>query len=169
MTKASPDSRPYPKGTKKNKKKIVRHYDPTRMRERIIALWADPIWAAKQRERLKKGNPGAGRPPGLPDGMRHHEFLKLKALADIKTQKVMAYMSRDTDFDPDNKIADAAIKVCVEILNLPGANTIRMAAAKTLLEYTQKKPQTASAITLKTAETFLDEIVANDTSANDNS
>jgi hypothetical protein len=161
LTEANPDSRFYPKGVTRSKKKIRRHKDPTNFGDRIRALWADPVYAAKKREQLKT-MPRPGRPPGQPDGMRLTRFRKVKAKAAIKTQKVLAYMAKDTEFDPDNKIAHEAIKTCVEILNLPGAATVRMQAAKVLLEYTQRKPQTANEVTLKTAETWLDEIVADE-------
>jgi predicted alpha/beta-hydrolase family hydrolase len=166
LTAPNPLSRPYAKGVKRNKKKAV--YMPARpsMSARFKELWADPVWRAKQMLLLEGKR---GRTPGLPDGMRKPEFLKLKALAEIKTKKVLAAMAKTDEFEPDNKVANAAIEACVEVLNMPGSIVTRMQAAKTLLEYTQRKPQTASQVTLKTAEDFLDQIVADDTSADSNS
>ena len=170
MTEASPESLPQTKGPKRryNKKKIVRHHRDKSKPHPLKDLWADPVWRAWMIERIKACTT-KGRVAGQPDGMKLPEFKRLKALAIIKTKKVMAAMAKTDDFEPDNKIANAAIEACVDILNMPGALAARMSAAKTLLEFTQRKPQTASAITLKTAETFLDEIVANDSSTDSNS
>ena len=74
----------------------------------------------------------------------------------------MAYMSEHDKFIADNDKAHKALETVVAILEIPGASMLKLQAAKTLLEYTQKKPVTASAVTLATAESFLDSIV-NDT------
>lgn len=118
--------------------------------------WKDPEFAAKQRERLSKPIEGRGRVAGQPDGMRLKQFLKLKEAALVKKEKVLKAMAKK--FEADNDIAQKALDTAVEILLLPGANQIRLQAAKTLLEYTQRKPVVANEVNLKTAEAFLDEL-----------
>ena len=107
----------------------------------------------------------SGRIRGQPDGMPLKEFRELEASAKIKTKKVMEILSKHKEFEPDNKVANAAIEVAVEILNLPGNTSTRLAAAKTLLEYTQRKPVVANETTLKNAEAFLDDLIKDEDDA----
>lgn len=99
-----------------------------------------------------------GREPGQPDGMKKKEYLILKAAGLERTDKVMAYMAEKDKFIADNEYAHKSLRTAVAILELPGSHVLKLQAAKVLLEYTQRKPVAASAVTLTTAESFLDEI-----------
>jgi hypothetical protein len=70
----------------------------------------------------------------------------------------MKRMAERKIFEPDNDVAEKAIETCVKILSIPGEERTRLQAAKTLLEFTQKKPVAANEVTLKRAEEFLDAI-----------
>ena len=149
---------PKPKQTRNKKKIRKKRYKGNPENNSLKKAWQDPEYRAKHLARLKAGLPGAGRPPGVPDGMSQKTYLKLKAAADIKTQKVMKAMTKI--FEADNDVAKKAIETAVNILNLPGAHQLRLQAAKTLLDFTQRKPVTASELNLKTAENFLDELAS---------
>lgn len=99
-----------------------------------------------------------GRFPGQPDGMRKKEFIRLRDIGLEKTKKVMAYMAHNDKFIADNDKAFKALETAVEILEIPGQYVLKLQAAKVILEYTQKKPVAATAMTLTTAEAFLDDI-----------
>lgn len=99
-----------------------------------------------------------GRPPGNPDGMSKSTYIKARKVALKRKEKVLAAMAREDKFIPDNEMAAKALDAAVEILLLPGANSMRMSAAKVLLEFTQRKPATNSQVTLNAAEDFLDSI-----------
>lgn len=58
-------------------------------------------------------------------------------------------------FVPDNDVAEEAIHEVIAILRNPASAKDKLTAAKTLLEYTQKKPVTNSELTLNKAEDFL--------------
>ena len=62
-------------------------------------------------------------------------------------------------FQADNDIAEESVKTLVEVLRLPGAEKDRISAAKTLLEYTQRKPAAYSEVTLNKAESFLEAVL----------
>lgn len=62
-------------------------------------------------------------------------------------------------FQADNDVAEESVKTLVEILRLPGAEKDRISAAKTLLEYTQRKPAAYSEVTLNKAESFLEAVL----------
>lgn len=62
-------------------------------------------------------------------------------------------------FVADNDIAEEAIKETIAILRNPASAKDKLAAAKTLLEYTQKKPATNAELTLNKAEDFLEAVL----------
>lgn len=135
---------------KKQVKKVVNYTPEGRA---AMVAWGKKLGAMKEGRK-------SGRIMGQPDGVPLKEFRELEAAAKIKTQKVMIGMSKLKEFEPDNKIANAAIEAAVEILNLPGNTTTRLASAKLLLEYVQRKPTASNEVIMKTAESFLDELVA---------
>lgn len=61
-------------------------------------------------------------------------------------------------FEADNDKAKDAIEAAVQIMNQKGEDRTRLQAAKTILEFTQRKPVAASEVTLNKAEAFLDAI-----------
>lgn len=67
-------------------------------------------------------------------------------------------------FSADNDVANEAIHEVLVILRNPASAKDKLTAAKTLLEYTQRKPVAASELTLNKAEDFL-EAVLNDVKA----
>ena len=124
--------------------------------------WADPVWRAATYERSRKGVPNSGRLKGQPDGMRKKEFLAYMAQVKIKKEIILRNMAKDTKFIPDNDVANTAIEALVETVLQPAHQTARIQAAKALLEYTQKKPQAATEVTLRKAEDFLDMLAQED-------
>lgn len=118
--------------------------------------WADPVWREQTYRRSKLGIPNSGRLKGQPDGMRKPEFLAYMAQVKIKKEIILRNMAKDTKFIPDNDISNQAIEALVETVLQPAHQTARIQAAKALLEYTQRKPQSATEVTLRTAEQFLD-------------
>lgn len=118
--------------------------------------WADPKWQAATFERSRKGVPNSGRLKGQPDGMRKKEFLAYMEKVKIKKEIILRNMAKDTKFIPDNDISHQAIEALVETVLQPANQVARIQAAKALLEYTQRKPQTSSEMTLRKAEDFLD-------------
>lgn len=76
-------------------------------------------------------------------------------------------MSDKKMFAADNNVAEEALTQVISILREPGHPRDKLAAAKTLLEYTQRKPSTSSELTLNKAEDFLDSILEDMSSSKD--
>jgi len=63
-------------------------------------------------------------------------------------------------FEPDNELAEESFKTLLEVLRQPGQTRDKITAASKVLEFVQKKPQTASEVTLNKAESFLEAVLA---------
>lgn len=161
--------RPYPTGTTRTKKSRVKKLDLFGVKSAAQKKrFEDPEYKAKMMAIFCAKKPNAGRTLGLPDGFSKKQYAPIKAAGLLKAKKVMEHMAQNDKFIADNEVAHKAIATAVEILCLEGAHQLRLQAAKVLLDFTQRKPVTVSETTLKTAEAFLDDIVANDTSTTSN-
>lgn len=89
----------------------------------------------------------------------------MRAKAKDESQRIWNYMVEKKIFEADNNVAEEALNTLVEILRLPGAEKDRISAAKSLLEFTQKKPAAFNNVTLNKAETFLEAILEESMSA----
>ena len=65
---------------------------------------------------------------------------------------------------PENDMAKVALQSAFEMIALPLPPKDRLAAVRTVLEYTKQKPATQSNVTVKSAEDFLDELAEFDDS-----
>jgi hypothetical protein len=107
---------------------------------------------------MRAGKNNSGRKPGVPDGISYKNWPYHRRKAKKRTEKIIKRMAELKIFEPDNNIAKQAIEETVKILSSPGEERTRLQAAKVLLEYTQRKPVTASEVTLNKAEALLDAI-----------
>ena len=125
-----------------------------------ITTWNnhDPLWANRAAAGHKKGV--STRPPGWQAGMKMKTYLRYVADGKREARKILRYMTDKKMFVPDNDVSEEAFKVVLEVLRAPAHARDKLAAAKTLLEYTQRKPVAASEMTLNSAESFLDAILA---------
>lgn len=100
-----------------------------------------------------------GRRKGHPDGIRLKDWLIIKEKASKKAERAVTIMAEKDIWVPDNDVAAKAMKAAIEVLEVPGEHRNRLAAAKTILDFTQTKPVVKSETTLKTAEEFLASII----------
>jgi hypothetical protein len=63
---------------------------------------------------------------------------------------------------PDDQMAKAALQAAFEMVTAPLTPKDRLAAARTILEYTKHKPAATTNLNIKSAEDFLDELAADD-------
>jgi hypothetical protein len=146
---------------KRQKKKPSKFLRPDISGENSVMakIKADPVkyadYLAKKKAGIRKK---PGRRAGVPDGFSEKQWPYQKRKARKRTQLIMKRMAERKIFEPDNDVAEKAIETCVKILSIPGEERTRLQAAKTLLEFTQKKPVAANEVTLKRAEEFLDAI-----------
>ena len=125
---------------------------------------SSPEMLAKRMEGLRKwreANPGKrGRPHGLQDGVGLKKYLKRLEVAKVKAERAIKVMADENLWKADNDVASKAMQTAIEImLSQEGTTQNRLAAAKTILDFTQTKPVVKNETTLKTAEEFLAALV----------
>jgi hypothetical protein len=132
---------------------------------KLKELWADPVWAAAQREKLriaheKRRGTDTFR-TNVPDGMRKAEADALWAKANRSAKRTIKAMAKNGAFDDeDDPRAIEALEF--NITTMRGKHDIRarLAAAAKVLEYTKSKPVVKSAVTLSKAEDWLAQVAA---------
>lgn len=125
---------------------------------------SSPERTAKRLAALKEwqaANPGRiGRPHGLQDGVRYKDYLKRLEVAKVQSERAIKVMADDNIWKADNDVASKAMQTAIEImLSQEGTTQNRLAAAKTILDFTQTKPVVKNETTLKTAEEFLSSLM----------
>lgn len=113
------------------------------------ALWI--LWTDK---RFASHN---GRANGHLDGYTHKQWKRIATRAKEEAKIIVEYMM-SKDLIPKDAYAKEAIEAVVEIMRLPAHPRDKLAAAKTLLEYTMAKPASTANVNVKTAEDFLAEV-----------
>lgn len=96
---------------------------------------------------------------GVPDGWAGlGKIVKpLRELAKTEARIIVDYLRKeDMLVQPDNELATEALLVAVELHRLPESpGALKLAAARTVLEYTRAKPAQKVEQTVRTAESFL--------------
>jgi hypothetical protein len=125
--------------------------------------WQDP----EKRERMLKGireanakRKAEGRYSrfGIPDGMRKWE-------SDIEWNFARMYAKEVTKIMVDNGTiedpkVEEAFKAAVEVLHSPMTQTIKLQAARLILDFCKAKPVQKSEVTVATAEDWLKQVTA---------
>lgn len=143
------------------RKKIVRK--DTNSPDYVRAKMGSPEMTAKRLEGLRKwreaGN-RVGRAPGQQDGVRKKDFLARLEVAKVKAERAIVIMAENKIWEADNDVARKAMQTAIEIMeSQTGETKNRLAAAKTILDFTQTKPVVKNETTLKTAEEFLSSLM----------
>lgn len=148
--------------------------------KRLKEYWATPWRRAYMIEKVKAAralqqadrdaNPDKYSRSGIPDGYTRATVAPLWAEARRKADRFMQKMADDgivthPEFvvpDSDEAKGIAALhEACVLALG-PGEKQAKLAAIRTVLEYTKSKPESRSKVTVSTSEQFLAEIAALD-------
>lgn len=119
-------------------------------------LWK--IWT--DRRFLAPNGKKPGRPAGSVDGYSRSEMNKFKAKAKAEAKLMVNYMEKVKGFDvPEEEFAREAIVAAVETMRMDVINVKdKLAAARLVLEFTKAKPASKSDVTVRTAESFLQDI-----------
>lgn len=132
-------------------------------------MWADPEKRAKMMAGLDKCRVAKKDRTGIPDGMRRAEADAAWAVADDNAKALIQKMKDDGELplvvvpDSDDAKAEQALKEAFKIALGPLTHAqTKLAALRTVLEYTKSKPETKSKVTLDTAEKWLAEVAAQD-------
>jgi len=119
-------------------------------------LQQDPLIVLKSRE----GKRNNGRTRGHVHGIRLKTFNRYQADADRDARKIVKHMVDKKIWTPDNDISAEAMKELVTVLRHKGLTAKeKILAAKTVLEFTQRKPVQESDVNINTAEQFLEGIL----------
>lgn len=105
-----------------------------------------------------------GRRKGVPDGYTYQEWEELRPKILAKANKLTTLIMENVNLpDPnDEDLARQAMAVAVEIMIAPGDARNRLAAAKTVLEFTKSKPVSTTNLNVSSAESFLKDIIEYD-------
>lgn len=142
------------------KKKGYKPPKPTMARP-FLWLFCDPLADLKKceaRNAASRGS-GIGRKVGHAHGYRESSLPAMRSRAKKAARKVVKFMKDNKLFVADNDVADEAVQATIEILRGPTATADKLKAAKTLLEYTQRKPVAETEVTLNRAEAFLEAVL----------
>lgn len=140
----------------------------------LKAIWADPerrpsmlMYQAMARQRAldeRKINPEKYSRTGTPNGMTRATAAPLWAEARRKADRLIQLMTDDGLIsetvipDSDEAKGVAALHEVAVLALGPGEKQAKLAALRTLLEYTRSKPESKSKLTVNTSEDWLAEI-----------
>lgn len=117
-------------------------------------LWA--LWT------IKKKVSNVGRVRGSMDGYNKVALQKLKKMAQAEAEVIVEYLIGTGQVSEEinkNAYAREALEAAVEVMRLDAlAPKDKLMAARAVLEWTMPKPASSSEVTVKTAESFLDQI-----------
>lgn len=146
--------------------------------EALKAIWKDPERRASMIEKIKAGraiqqiereaNPDKFSRAGIPHGHTRASVAPLIAKANEQADRFIQKMKEEGNLPEvvipgsDEERAEAALREACVIALSPGERQAKMAAIRTVLEWTRAKPASASKITVNTSEDWLAEIAADD-------
>ena len=116
---------------------------------------------------------GVTKRDGVPHGWTRYEAVAVRQQAAERAKKIVDKMIEEKVFAPDTKEARIAMEALVSIVQtkkltpedkgspLVAASEVNK-AAKTILDFAQRRPVTSSQVTVKSAEDWLDEIAGDE-------
>ena len=107
-------------------------------------------WSLKKRQ-------NAGRPKGVPDGLRKEQADDLRASIKKEAEKVVEIMSEK--FGVEDEYAKEALGTAVEVMRMQGETRERLSAARLILDFTKQKPVAKSEVAVAKAEDFLASLI----------
>ncbi len=134
------------------------------------AVWKTPEWQAKRAAARVRGGQNSSR-AGVPNGYtrdgvkRARRVYRTQAIRLV--QKIIEMADEETKkILTEDERARQALEVSTEIMLSKGNELVstkdRIAAARTVLEWTKKKPAVQNDVTVRTAEDFLDDLAKED-------
>lgn len=99
------------------------------------------------------------RAQGTPPTWATHEYAPLLKEAEREARRIFTIMENEGAL-PEDPLAREALLEVLKLLRLPGDRKFKHSLARTILEYRLAKPTTKTDVTVRTAEDWLDELVA---------
>ena len=135
------------RGTKDPAKNLFVRMQQTEEGRKLWKLWTDKRFAPGVR---------MGRPRGAVTGYSGSQYREQKAKAKAEAKEIVALMEKKGFEIPKTEFAKEAIEVAVEIMRTDAMHPKdKLAAARTVLEWTLSKPVAVSEVSVKRAEDFL--------------
>lgn len=103
----------------------------------------------------------SGFKPGQVEGYNLRQLEELKKEARIRVKQDMANIKRQLNL-PD--MADEALEGALTVLREPGTQSMKLSAAKLILEFTKSKPVAKSEVSVNKAEEWLATLAQDDLS-----
>lgn len=132
----------------------------------VTEIWNDP---EKRAELMQKRQEGQDRRVeniwkrirryGVPHGMRRPEAANQWAFARMYAKEVTRIMKEENLLPEDPKV-EKAFSAAVEVLESPMSQTIKLQAARLILDFCKAKPVAKSEVTVKSAEDWLQQVTA---------
>jgi hypothetical protein len=159
-----------PKAARKPRKKSSRSkgwFKRPDLAAAMKARWADPEYREKMRlrdinrEAMRASDPVKFSRTGVPNGMRRRTAKRLWAKAEQAADRFIKMLEDEGDLpqitvpDSDDGMAKEALKEAFKLAIVPGDLKIKMAAIRTVLDFTKSKPESKSKVTVQTAEDWL--------------
>lgn len=142
----------------------------TKSSEHFKKLWADPVWGAREREKLVMRNRARAGTKltsrvGIPDGMHAEEAALAWEKARELARKFIKIMEDNNEVEktviPGSE-AEMAKRVLEEAFVMAvsplGDAKTKNTAIRTVLDFTKAKPESRSKLTLTKAEDWLSEL-----------
>lgn len=115
---------------------------------------------AQLAEWRKKKPTDVGRPQGLPKGWTLPLWRKANAQAEADAKEIVKYMEEKGYNIPKDAYAREGIETVVKLIRMEGLlPKDKLAAARTLLDFTMAKPAAETTVTVKKAEDFLSDLM----------
>jgi len=123
----------------------------------FATLMETPEGCELRRQWSTKPRKNAGRPRGVPDGMRKEQADALRAKVKKEAEKVVEVMAEKYGVEDD--YAKEALKTAVEVMRMVGETRERLSAARLVLDFTKQKPVAKSEVAVAKAEDFLSSLL----------
>jgi hypothetical protein len=124
-------------------------------------------WAERREYMLAAAARGKrGRPMHVADGYSKETIEYLLAIAKVDADRILRVMEDEKLIEPvtealldsEKLMSREALSMAIILMRMPGNVKDKLAAARTILEYTRAKPAQATDMTIRSAESFLDEL-----------
>jgi len=127
-----------------------------KMSAALAECWKDPAWRERQRA---KASEFAGRPAGLPIGVNRETHKRFVKQARLEATLTMKKLEAAGVIDEADGQAKEALHCALTIMRT-GDLTVkdRLAAARTVLEWTKAKPAQKTELTVTKAEEWLEAV-----------
>jgi hypothetical protein len=128
--------------------------------------WADPVWR-EQNLRKRQANidrrklvedPILTSHKGIPWGYNRVQAMWFRRQAALEATLTMKKLEKAGIINPDDEYANEALHTALKVMRGPDNQPLRLNAAKLVLEYTKAKPVQRQAITVATAEDWLEAV-----------